>query len=146
MESQIRLRNFKITDYESVIQLWNVAGLPYKQKGRDRKEKIAKELEKNNSIFIVALKSTTIIGVVFGTHDGRKGWINRLAVHPNFRTRGIAKALVSEVEKRLLKIGIEIMTCLIEKDNLDSQAVFTNLGFKEWKDIIYFSKRMNPDV
>jgi len=146
MPDSIKLRNFKITDFESVISLWNDAGLPYRPKGRDRKEKIEKELENDCSIFLVVEHSNKIIGVVFGTHDGRKGWINRLAVHPTYRNKGIAKMLVTEVEKCFLNRGIEIMTCLIERENVDSQSAFKKLGFKEWSDIVYFSKRMNPDV
>jgi len=146
MQASIKLRKFSIDDFDDIVNLWNASGLPYRPKGRDRKEKIAKEIENGNAIFIVAEESSNIVGVVFGTHDGRKGWVNRLAVHPNYRHRGIATSLVSEVEKCLLNHGIEIMTCLIEKDNLDSQAVFAKLGFKEWKDIVYFSKRMNPNV
>jgi len=146
MPNSIKLRNFNITDFESVVSLWRDAGLPYRPKGRDRKEKIENELENDCSIFIVAEISNKIVGVVFGTHDGRKGWINRLAVHPKHRNKGIAKTLVVEVEKRLLDRGIEIMTCLIERDNIDSQIAFNKLGFKKWDDIVYFSKRMNPDV
>jgi len=146
MKSSIKLRNFTIDDFEAVQKLWNESKLPYRPKGRDRKEKIATELNNNTSIFIVAEKSDEVVGVVFGTHDGRKGWINRLAVHPKFRNEGIAKILIAEVERRLLDRGIEIMTCLIERDNIDSQNAFKKLGFKEWDDIVYFSKRMNPDV
>lgn len=146
MENSIKIRNFVIGDFNDVVNLWKVSGLPYKPKGRDRKEKIEIELEKDCSIFLVAESFKQVVGVVFGTHDGRKGWINRLAVHPDFRTKGIARTLVGEVEKRLLGIGIEIMTSLIERENVESRFVFKKFGFKEWDDIVYFSKRMNPDV
>ena len=35
--------------------------------------------------------------VVIGSHDGRKGWINRLAVSPGYRRHGIGAALVDAV-------------------------------------------------
>jgi ribosomal protein S18 acetylase RimI-like enzyme len=146
LDKIITIRKFKIEDYEKVIQLWIHSGLPYRPKGRDRKEKIAIEAEKETALFLIAEIDGVIGGVVFGTHDGRKGWINRLAVHPEFRNRNIAKKLVAEVEKQLLTNGIEIMTCLIEDSNIVSQNVFKKLGFKKWNDISYFSKRMNPDV
>ena len=146
MEHTFNLREFEINDYAAVIELWSFSGLPYRPKGRDRKEKNAKELNNGTAIFLVAEIKNRIVGVIFGTHDGRKGWVNRLAVHPDFKCKGIAKALVADVEKRLLEAGVEIITCLIENDNIASQAVFRKLGFKAWEDITYFSKRMNPDV
>lgn len=44
----MRIRKFKIEDYEKVIELWKRAGLPHKPKRRDRKDKIEKELKKRD--------------------------------------------------------------------------------------------------
>ena len=46
-----------------------------------------------------------IVGVVLGTYDGRRGWILRLAVHPDQRRQGFATRLVQEVERRLAALG-----------------------------------------
>jgi ribosomal protein S18 acetylase RimI-like enzyme len=146
MELNYSIRSFNINDYDDVISLWKESGLPFKPKGRDRKKKIKNELDSDSAIFLVAEIDNDIIGVVFGTHDGRKGWINRLAVHPNYRNNGIAKSLIDELEKQLLGRGIEIMTCLIEGANKVSHNIFIKLGFKHWNEISYYSKRMNPDV
>jgi len=146
IDSEYSIRAFNIYDYKYVLNLWKISDLPFRPKGRDRKEKIAKELKNDCAIFLVAEIDDAIVGVVFGTHDGRKGWINRLAVHPDFRNKGIAKSLVNDVEEQLLNRGIEIMTCLIEGENNVSHNVFRKLGFKRWNKITYYSKRMNPDV
>ncbi len=141
-----KIRNFKIEDYNSLIELWKAAGLPYKPKGRDSKEKIETELKRGVAIFLVAETSDKIIGSVFGTHDGRKGWINRVAVDMEYQKKGIAKKLVSEVEKKLDELGIDIAACLIEDWNDRSMKVFEKLGYIKHKDVIYFSKRKNHDI
>ena len=141
-----KIRNFKIEDYPSLIQLWKAAGLPYKPQGRDSKEKIEAELEKGIAIFLVAEAGNKIIGSVIGTHDGRKGWINRVAVDPGYREKGLAKMLVSEVEKKLDNLGIDIIACLIEDWNDRSVKVFQKLGYIKHEDVIYFSKRKNIDT
>ena len=143
---EITVRNFSINDYDALIELWKEAQLPYKPKGRDSKEKIESELKKGVAIFLVAETDNKIIGSVFGTHDGRKGWINRVAVHPQFRQKGIAKMLVSEVEKKLDELGIDIIACLIEDWNDRSMKVFEKLGYIKHNDVIYFSKRKNADT
>jgi len=108
------IREFRIDDYDSLIDLWIKAELPFKPKGRDRADKIKKEINENKSFFLVAEIGNKLVGSVFGSHDGRKGWINRLAVLPEYRMQGIASELIEEVEKRLSEIGIDIVACLIE--------------------------------
>ena len=142
----ITTRKFNIYDYDALIELWKAAQLPYKPNGRDSKEKIESELNKGVAIFLVAEKDKKIIGSILGTHDGRKGWINRVAVHPQYRQQGIAKRLVSEVEKKLDELGIDIIACLIEDWNDRSMKVFEKLGYIKHNDVIYFSKRKNADT
>ena len=140
------IRDFRIEDYSSLIALWKSAGLPFKPNGRDSMEKIKEEVRKGISVFLVAEKDKKIIGSVIGTHDGRKGWINRVAVDPGYQRNSVAKSLVAEVEKKLDKIGINIFACLIEDWNDRSMQVFEKLGYKKHKDIIYFSKRKNDNI
>ncbi len=142
----MRIRDFRIEDYDAVTALWTEAGLPFRPEGRDRRESVAREIEDDRALFLVAEEEGRIVGVVFGTHDGRKGWINRLAVAPDCRRRGLAKALVEEVEARLRRLGIVIVACLIEEENEISLATFAELGYKRWPDIIYHAKRFIPDA
>lgn len=146
MSESLKIRKFKIEDYENLIELWKRAGLPYKPEGRDRKDKIEKELERGIAIFLVAEIDGKITGSIIGTHDGRKGWINRLAVDPEYRRQGIAKKLIEEVEKKLYEEGIEIIACLIEEWNKGSMEFFKKLGYKEHRNIIYFTKRKYKEV
>ena len=95
-------------DYDRVIAFWDDAQLLYWPKGRDSRSRIERELEQENAIFLVAEIDSKLVGSVLGTHDGRKGWINRLAVDSQFRRQGIARRLVVEVEGRLSQFGIEV--------------------------------------
>jgi len=141
----MRIRDFRIEDYDAVTALWTAAGLPFRPNGRDRREPVAREIEGDRALSLVAEEGPRIVGVVFGTHDGRKGWINRLAVAPDLRRRGLAKALVGEVEARLRRLGIGIVGCLIEQENRVSQAAFAELGYKRHPEIIYHAKRFTAE-
>jgi len=140
------IRKFRIEDYDALIALWNEAKLRYKPKGRDRRDNIESELKQSNATFLVAEKDGKLIGSIFGTHDGRKGWINRLTVSPAYRRQGIAAKLMKEVETWLYNMGIGIIACLIEDWNEMSMKVFERLGYTRHSDIIYFTKRGNPDI
>ena len=142
----VSLRPLTIDDYDGLRALWEEAGLPYRPNGRDTRENISSQMRSDCSIYLVAEEDGRMVGAVLGTHDGRKGWINRLAVAPDHRKRGIAAMLVHAVEERLLERGIEIFACQIEDWNEPSMTVFDHLGYTRHDDIIYFTKRLRPDV
>ena len=140
------IRVFSIKDYDALITLWNDAQLPFKPKGRDKQDKIEYELKQRRDIFLIAEINGKIVGSVFGTHDGRKGWINRLAVAPEFQRQDIAKKLIAEVEDRFSELEIDIIACLVEDWNTKSLQVFEKLGYEKHSDIVYFSKRKDSNV
>ena len=140
------IRRMTLKDYDSVIALWKQGDIPYRPQGRDSKEDIRWQLRRPTSLYYVAEDDGVIIGVILGTHDGRKGWINRLAVTPEYHRKGIAKRLVEEVEHHLAAEGIDIVACLIEDWNAASMQVFDRLGYTKHDDILYFSKRKNNKI
>jgi N-acetylglutamate synthase len=143
---KLKFRKFKITDYDLLISIWEVSGLLYKPQGRDSRENIEREIRNKNTDFIFCESAGKTVGAVLITSDGRKGWINRLAVIPEFRRKGIARKLIKEAERILARQNLGIITCLIEADNLVSRNIFRELDYVEHKEIIYFAKRLYPDV
>ena len=142
----MEIRKLTINDYEEIIKLWSRARLPYKPKGRDSKEAIAGQMKANPEFFLGAFKDNRLVGMVIISCDMRKGWINRLAVDPDYRNRGIAAALIAESEKILRKHGVRIFCALIEDYNTVSKELFKECGYVEHRDIIYFSKRDSNEV
>jgi len=140
--AEIRIRPFRMSDYDRVIELWREAELPYRPQGRDSRERIEEETKRGRSIFLVAEVGGIIVGTILATHDGRKGWLNRLAVAEEFRRCGLARRLVTEAERRLGAMGLDIIAGLIEADNGVSMTVFERMGY-ERSDVVYFSKRKN---
>jgi len=143
---KLKFRKFKITDYKLLISIWEASGLPYKPHGRDSRENIEREIRNKNTAFIFCESAGKTVGTVLVTSDGRKGWINRLAVIPEFRRKGIALKLIKEAERILTEQNLGIITCLIEADNLISRKIFRELDYVEHEEIIYFAKRLYPDV
>jgi len=142
----MEIRKLAINDYEEIIKLWSRARLPYKPKGRDSKEAIAGQMKANPEFFLGAFEDNRLVGMVIISCDMRKGWINRLAVDPDYRNRGIAAALIAESEKILRKHGVRIFCALIEDYNAASRELFKECGYVEHRDIIYFSKRDSNEV
>lgn len=135
-----------MNDYDEMVKLWSRTNLPFKPKGRDSKEAIAVQMKVNREFFLGAFVRNRLVGTVIIGCDMRKGWINRLAVDPDYRKRGIAKALITESEKTLRKRDIRIFCALIEDYNAASKRLFKECGYVEHRDIIYFSKRDSDEV
>jgi len=137
----LKIRTARGEDYDAIIALWQRAGLPYEPEGRDSRVAIARQIERSGHLIFAAEDDEGgLIGVVFGSHDGRKGWINRLAVDPAHRRRGLAQRLVTTAEEALRHEGLSIVTALIEDYNSASMALFKRLGYAERRDIVYFRK------
>jgi len=139
------IRELTHEDYDNLLLLWKEAGLSARPQGRDSQERIEAELFNDISLFLVAQENNTLVGSVLGTHDGRKGWINRLAVRPGFRNQGIAQKLVKAVEQWLASQGIEIIACLIESGNDTSVNLFRKLNYAE-HEVHYMRKPKTSNV
>jgi len=58
-------------------------------------------VEHSPGLFLVAEYDNRIVGTVFAGYDGRQATIHRLAVLPEYQQKGIGKALMTELLKRL---------------------------------------------
>ncbi len=144
--SEIAIRDLRMEDYPAVRRLWTETGLPFRPQGRDRAEKVRAELAGGRAVFLVAEAGGEVVGVVLGTHDGRKGWINRLAVSPLHQRRGIARSLVREAEARMAALGLDITAALVESHNQNSMDFFRAIGYAPDPEIEYVSKRRSAEA
>jgi ribosomal protein S18 acetylase RimI-like enzyme len=142
----MKLRFMLPTDYDNLIGLWNRAKFPYKPQGRDSRENIEKQLKRDDLFFYVIEDNDRLVASVIVSHNGRKGWINRLAVDPQYRGQGLALQLIEYAENLLKEEGIGIFACLIEDWNYTSEKLFTSVGYQKHEDIIYYTKRIDSSV
>jgi RimJ/RimL family protein N-acetyltransferase len=132
-----------MSHYSDVVELWRQVGLDPRVEGRDNPDHMENQLETGNVVLLGKFIANSLVGVVLITDDNRKGWINRLAVHPNNQKRGIGKELLIAAEDYLHKEkGIEVYSALIFRDNVVSKQCFHSVGYEQWEEVCYFSKRL----
>ncbi len=141
----VRIRPLRLSDYAAIIHVFDVCGLQPRVRGRESRKAIATQLRSRHNLYLGAFDGDRLVGTVFGTHDTRKGWINRLAVLPEYQHRGIAWKLVRAAERWLRAQGLGIFAALIEGDNVASQSLFAKLGY-ETSDIRYYRRKLRDDV
>lgn len=133
-------------DYGAIVSLWERAGLHIRPDGRDAAGVFAAQMAGGQQHVIGLRHDGELVGVAVLTHDGRKGWINRLAVDPAWRRRGLAQRLISAAERYFAdELGLEVWAALIEGWNAPSLALFERAGYARG-DVIYVSKRTREDA
>lgn len=128
-----------------VHELWGEAGLPFHPNGRDSLERLEAEAASGASFYAGAFLGGQMVGCVLGTWEGRKGWVNRLAVLPGQRRAGVAKALVRFCEEEFARRGAGLVCALIEEWNGPSMALFEAEGYAKRTDILYFRKALKGE-
>ena len=141
------IKELKIEDYPKIQALWKLTGLSWRPDGRDHPKRILTQIKRKNIFFLGAVENSDLLGVIMVSHDGRKGWINRLAVHPDHRHKGIAQNLLEVAEDQLFQTeGIEVCSALIFDDNKPSLSLFEKVGYESWTNVLYYSKRKRPEA
>ncbi len=70
-----------------------------------------------------------IIGTVLGSDDGRRGWINHLAVRRDHQHNGYGARLVQALIARLTAAGCEKLNLLVVNNNAHVVPFYASLGF-----------------
>ena len=144
VRDSIKLCALGQSDYEEILDLWRRAGLSIRVEGRDSAGAFARQMGWGVQRVTGLRDGDRLVAVAVLTHDGRKGWINRLAVDPAYRRRGLARRLIREAEQWFTQeAGLEVWAALIEQDNTASQALFERMGYGQ-HNLVYVSKRTRP--
>ena len=140
------LRRLTIDDHAAILTLWQRAGLhSIRPEGRDSRSEFEKQLARGQ-VAIGLEEGGTLIGVVLATNDTRKGWINRLAIDPDYRRKGYGEQLACAAEEALREAGMKLIAAFIEEGNTASLALFEKLGYAVHQNIYYVIKRDSADA
>jgi ribosomal protein S18 acetylase RimI-like enzyme len=97
----------------------------------DTLDEVQRLIEHGPGFLLVAEMDERVIGSIIGTFDGWRGNIYRLAVHPDFRRRGVARSLVRDAETQLRKQGVRRITALVEKDHPWAVGFWDAVGYDQ---------------
>ena len=135
-------------DYDEIAKVWGEAGLSVRRSGRDGPMAFVRQLSHFPDLYLKAVVGTRIVGVVFGTHDQRKGWIHYcLALrHQTLRSLGITvDRLVINTMLGLVALGAAYGLIIPWALAMQAFAPETAQGFhKNAEAIMSFFPRQSP--
>ena len=92
---------------------------------------IRSELTNDLSLWLVAVEGNAVVGYV-GSQTVL-GWTDmmNIAVHPDYRRKGIAQTLVEELVAQLRQKNCECLTLEVRASNEPAKTLYGKLGFQE---------------
>jgi putative acetyltransferase len=131
---------FNMGDYDQVIALWKASeGIGLSE--ADSQQNIARYLERNpNLSFVAKDENEQVIGAVLSGHDGRRGYVHHLAIHPKYRKQGIGQALTEKCLQALRSIGIQKCHLFVYTENEPAKLFWNRIGWIKRDDIFLMSK------
>jgi len=134
----IEIAPFDPRDYDEVMALWSqTEGLTLRD--ADSREAITRYLGRNPNLSFVARDQGRLVGVVLAGTDGRRGYLQHLAVAPSHRGQGLGRVLAERAVAALRPLGIEKCHLMVRQENAPARAFWERLGWSERGDIILMS-------
>ena len=92
---------------------------------------IETELSCRLSLWLVAMEGEQVVGYVGSQTVIDESDMMNIAVHPDFRRRGIAEALVAALEDGLRQRGSRALTLEVRDSNVPAIALYEKMGFRQ---------------
>ena len=94
-------------------------------------QSIKDEMDKENSVFLMAFENDYPIGYVGLSVVFDEGYMGNLAVVENYRRKGTGRALMNQLISECLKLDLAFATLEVRASNTPAVNLYKSLGFDE---------------
>ena len=110
----------------------------------DPHKDIARKMKVNPGLFLVGEIDGEIVATAMAGYEGRRGWINYLAVAPTHRRRGLARALMAHAERLLRELGCPKINLQVRTSNSEVIEFYQRIGYAI-DEVASLGKRLEND-
>lgn len=122
------VRAYRPEDYSACAHLWEIAKLRV-----HTPQQIEALLAGAGGALVAEARDEDgkprVVGVVLWSHNGDIAMLWRLAVAPEYRKRGIARALIHRAEQDVKAFGLDGICLLTRNTNAAARALYTSEGY-----------------
>ena len=136
---KLDIRAYHQADEEQVIKLWQECGLVVPQNNPQRD--ILLKLQVRPELFLVGLAGSQLVASIMAGYEGHRGWLNYLAVSPEFQRQGIGRSMVEDATARLAAMGCPKINLQVRASSTQVIEFYKRIGFTI-DDVVSMGKRL----
>ena len=145
MGGAMQIRLMQTGDYDDVHDLWmSIKGFAIRSID-DSREGYERFLERNPTTSVVAVEDGKIVGAILCGHDGRRGCLYHVCVHPKYRRRGIGRSMVVFCMNALKEEKISKVSLIAFTANDIGNAFWKTIGWTKREDLNYYDFTLNTE-
>ena len=139
---RLEIRAYRESDEDNVVALWRQCGLvvPWNDPVKD----IRRKLRIQRHLFLVGFSNGRLAATIMAGYEGHRGWINYLAVAPEYRRQGFGRLMMDEAETRLREMGCPKINLQVRRSNAEAARFYRSIGYAE-DDVLSLGKRVIED-
>ena len=123
---EIRILPMKKEDIPELARLEKICfSQPWSEKS------LEEELDNHIAHFFTAIKGDRIIGYIGTFVVCESANISNIAVFPEYRRQGAARALITEACRNSLSLGAQSLSLEVRVSNSEAISLYSSMGFEE---------------
>ena len=142
MHDDIEIRSFRQEDEAPLIKLWERCELVVAW--NDPSKDISRKAQLDPDGLLLGWHDNSLIASVMAGYEGHRGWINYLAVDPEFRRKALGRIMMKAAETYLKQFECPKINLQIRAKNHQVIEFYKSIGFLQ-DDVINMGKRLIPD-
>jgi ribosomal protein S18 acetylase RimI-like enzyme len=141
----VSFREIRSEDYEALIRFWESID-EIELDDSEGKQDFEFFLRRNKGMSFLALDKEEVIGACLASHNGRRGFLDHLAVAPSHRRKGLGKMLVEKCLKVLQAEGITRNYVFLFKENAEGRAFWEHIGWSQCDEYVMMSIQLDRNT
>jgi len=135
----VDIRCYQTTDYLAVRRILEAGELFWDVS--DSRERLRRKIQDDPDSILVAVEDERVVGAQFIMTDFMP-FLFRLAVHPEYKRRGIGGALMQRAEELLRKRGHNHVNILVEANDVELQESYERRGYEKGRTYTWMVKEL----
>ncbi len=144
-EPQIHIREYQASDCDELVDLWQLTGLDYPERGDDRSTIEECNRQGGKLLVMIHEPSNQLIGSSWMTCDGRRIFMHHFGIRPEYQNRGLGKKLLKESMKFIKSKGKQVKL-EVHKESQAAKHIYESAGFCAFPDYYIYMIRNFDEI